>query len=132
LLPQRLAGIEHRSHPREQARTFAQQLDHPRLETGDANGADLEAEGLERSADFVVDRHALFQQRSAVAQQQAELLALRGLDVDGGEPPDPLAWAIARASLRSVLTAMAAVAPFIRRVSMQIAGSPAARSPGPA
>ena len=89
LLPQRLAGIEHRAHQREQARPFAEQLDYPRLETGDADGADLEAEGLECSADFVVDCDALFQQRPAVAQQQAELLALRGLDVDGSEPSDP-------------------------------------------
>ena len=43
--------------------------------------------------------------------------------------PTRIAWAMARASLRSVLTAIAAVAPFIRRVSMQIAGSPTARSP---
>jgi hypothetical protein len=36
-----------------------------------------------------------------------------------------MAWAIARASFWSVLTAIVAVAPFIRRVSMQIAGNPA-------
>ena len=39
-----------------------------------------------------------------------------------------MAWAIARASFWSVLTAIAAVAPFIRRVSMQIAGNPAVRN----
>jgi hypothetical protein len=50
--------------------------------------AELEAEGFERSAVFIVDRHALLQQRSAIAQQETQLLAFRRLDVDGGEPPD--------------------------------------------
>jgi hypothetical protein len=58
---------------------------------GDADRADLQAEHLQCPANFIIDRDALLQQRSAIAQQQAQLLALGTLDMDDVNQPTPIA-----------------------------------------
>jgi hypothetical protein len=87
LAAQCLACHQHRPHQRQQPRFLAKQLDDACFEPRHGDRPDLEAKGFERAADFVADGDLLFEQHATIAEQQAQLLALWGLDMDRGEPP---------------------------------------------
>src|SRR5271155_5301557 len=65
--------------------------------------------------DLVLERATARQQRLAIGQQKTKLFALGCFHVHRRERADARRQAIARASLRSAFTAIAAVAPFTRR-----------------
>jgi hypothetical protein len=129
LLAQCIARLQHRRYHGEKPWPVCQQFGHATGERYGCDRADFEVKSLQGATDVIIDDKLRCEQCLAVGQQQAQLLAVVGLDVHSGIPAHPDRLGDCPSIVAIGLDRHGGCGSFMRRVSMHTAPRPAPRRP---